>query len=310
MDMSSFQDSSSVHSLLEALESLGIRRLDSGARYPPLNPGRSEALLGETRTISRKFHIDTKVYMDVQTDGSGDLTAAAIARSVSGSLQRLKLEEHGVNVLHAHRADPSTPIQEQIEAFNQQIELGRCREWGVSNVPSEKLEMMLSICEEKGYRKPSCYQGDYNLITRGMETRLLPILRAHSMSFNAFRPLAAGFLTGKLINNEHQDTRFGDSNPLGKAAQKLFGAEDLHTAMKDFYVRLKPYGISPLEVTIRWIMYHSALQEKDGVIIGASKAEQVQQVVGMIENGPLPSEISQLADDLWNAVRESRGGII
>ena len=46
---------------------------------------------------------------------------------------------------------------------------------------------MLFLCEEKGLQKPSCYQGDYNLVTRGMETKLLPILRAHGMTYNAFR---------------------------------------------------------------------------------------------------------------------------
>ena len=49
------------------------------------------------------------------------------------------------------------------------------------------LEQVLRLCEEKGLQKPSCYQGDYNLVTRGMETKLLPILRAHGMTFNAFR---------------------------------------------------------------------------------------------------------------------------
>ena len=59
--------------------------------------------------------------------------------------------------------------------------------WGVSNVAPEMLLQMLRICDEKGLQKPSCYQGDYNLITRGMETKLLPILRAHGIAYNAFR---------------------------------------------------------------------------------------------------------------------------
>ena len=49
------------------------------------------------------------------------------------------------------------------------------------------LEKMLLLCEEKGLQKPSCYQGDYNIITRGMEMKLLPILRHHGLSYNAFR---------------------------------------------------------------------------------------------------------------------------
>lgn len=56
-------------------------------------------------------------------------------------------------------------------------------QWGVSNTSPETLQNILNICEEMGLQKPSCYQGNYNLITRGMEIKLLPILRAHGMSF-------------------------------------------------------------------------------------------------------------------------------
>ena len=60
-------------------------------------------------------------------------------------------------------------------------------QWGVSNVPPDMLDKMLHICNEKGLQKPSCYQGDYSIVTRGMENKLLPILRANGMNFNAFR---------------------------------------------------------------------------------------------------------------------------
>lgn len=48
------------------------------------------------------------------------------------------------------------------------------------------LEELLQLCEKNGWKKPTCYQGQYNLVTRGMETKLLPILRAHVISYNAF----------------------------------------------------------------------------------------------------------------------------
>ncbi|KAL8848224.1 MAG: hypothetical protein Q9221_006742 [Calogaya cf. arnoldii] len=126
MDMTDFQDAPSVKELLEALRDLGIRRLDSGARYPPLNPGRAEELLGETSELTHEFIIDTKVYTDTETDGSGDLTKEAISKSTTASLHRLKAR-NGVNILHAHRADPLTPLEEQIKGLNQQIDLGNCQ---------------------------------------------------------------------------------------------------------------------------------------------------------------------------------------
>ena len=174
----------------------------------------------------------------------------------------------------------------------------------------DMLENILRLCEEKGLQKPSCYQGDYNLITRGMETKLLPILRSHDMTFNAFRSLAAGFLTGKFVNNEHKGTRFGDDNPLGKFAQKLFGAEDLHSAMRKFNEETKLYNLTPIEIAIRWIIYHSALGDQDGVIIGASNVEQIRETVNTMKKGPLPGEVLKIAEDLWNAVKESRDSIL
>lgn len=117
-------------------------------------------------------------------------------------------------------------------------------------------------------------------------------------------------MTGKLVNNEHQGTRFGDNNPLGKPVQGLFGAEDLHIAMKQFDAELKPHNMSPIEVAIRWIAHHSSLGDEDGIVMGASKAEQIRQTVSMINNGPLPGEILKIAEELWGALEDTRGEII
>lgn len=41
-----------------------------------------------------------------------------------------------VNVLYSHRADPATPLEEQIQAFNEQISKGHCN--AVSNSTSNQ----------------------------------------------------------------------------------------------------------------------------------------------------------------------------
>ena len=125
------------------------------------------------------------------------------------------------------------------------------------------------------------------------------------------RPLAAGFLTAKLVNGNHQNTRFDDNNPTGKfLAEKFFGAEDLHIAMRNFDVQVRSHNITPLETAIRWIAHHSGLDEQDGIIIGASRVEQVVETVGMIRKGPLPKELVDVANQTWNDVEESRKDVI
>jgi len=88
---SGFLDTSSVRDILRTLQRLGINRLDTGARYPPLNPGQSERLIGEAgEGANGEFLVDTKVYTDTKTDGSGDLEREKMGVSVKGSLERLR----------------------------------------------------------------------------------------------------------------------------------------------------------------------------------------------------------------------------
>lgn len=89
MDLTEFQDPATVRSLLADLQDFGVHRLDTAARYPPLKPGRAEELIGQTQDISGSFLVDTKVYTNTMTDGSGDLTSEAIEKSLLASLQRL-----------------------------------------------------------------------------------------------------------------------------------------------------------------------------------------------------------------------------
>ena len=80
--------------------------------------------------------------------------------------------------------------------------------------------------------------------------------------------------------------------------------------MKEFDVQAKSRNLTSVEVAIRWIAHHSALKDEDGIILGASKVEQIRETVSMIKKGPLPEEVLKTAEDLWSAVKGSRSDII
>lgn len=79
--------------------------------------------------------------------------------------------------------------------------------------------------------------------------------------------------------------------------------------MKKCDTAVKAEGLSSAEVAIRWVAHHSALTEDDAMILGASRVEQTQESVGFSCEGKLPEDVLSLADELWEAVRESRGSI-
>lgn len=117
-------------------------------------------------------------------------------------------------------------------------------------------------------------------------------------------------MTGKFLNNEHAGTRFDDENPLGKFAQRAFADETLHAAVRKFDTKVKEKGLTMTEVAVRLAVHQLELGDNDAVIIGASKAAQLEETVRMIRKGPLPADFLELADELWDMLKPSRGNKI
>ncbi|KAF9629570.1 hypothetical protein BFW01_g10773 [Lasiodiplodia theobromae] len=297
---SAYTTPEAVEELLSTLQSLGIRKIDTAARYPPTSPGTSELLLGDAGAARQGFTIDTKIL--ASGDGSGNLAPAAIEQSLQGSYERLKLENARVNVLYCHRPDNQTPLEEQAAALQAQYEKGLFKQLGVSNFSPEMLSDFIEICDRKGYIKPSVYQGQYNLICRGSEDTLFPTLRKHGIFFNAFSPLAGGFLTGRLTANETEGTRFADGNVMGQAYKAQYDKEEMHDAIASLNVIIESLGISKIEASLRWICFHSALGAQDGVILGASKPTQLVSNVEAVAKGPLPEKVVTAMDAIWRSI--------
>lgn len=174
----------------------------------------------------------------------------------------------------------------------------------MSNFPPELVERWIAVSEEKGYVKPTAYQGIYNLISREAEAALLPLLRKHGISFNAYSPLAAGFLTGKATTGQAEGTRFDAAHPLSPYIRAKYDRPQYHSSIEKLLAVLKPNNISPTEAALRWICYHSARGEGDGVILGASRLEQVKQNAEDVKKGPLPEAVVTEIEEVWRALSQ------
>jgi aryl-alcohol dehydrogenase-like predicted oxidoreductase len=53
-------------------------------------------------------------------------------------------------------------------------------------------------------------------------------------------------------------------------------------------------------LALNWLMHHTAT---DSVILGASKLEQLQQNLDVLEDGPLAAEVVQRCDEVWKELR-------
>jgi len=61
----------------------------------------------------------------------------------------------------------------------------------------------------------------------------------------------------------------------------------------------KENNLTLLEATLRWMRHHSGLEAKDGILIGASKVEQLEESLTELDKGPLPEAMVKAFDDAW-----------
>ncbi len=175
-----FDSVKDVQNLLDAFHNRGYTHIDTARDYSPNAPGASEERLGQVGAASR-FTIHTKVH----SGHPGDHEPSKVDLSIGQSLDALKTS--AVETMFLHVPDRKTPFEDTAKAMNDAIQQGKFKKFGLSNYTAAEVQKFIEICEQKGYTKPSVYQGHYNAIVRGGEKELFPLLRKHNIAFFAYR---------------------------------------------------------------------------------------------------------------------------
>ncbi|KAI3393134.1 hypothetical protein diail_4702 [Diaporthe ilicicola] len=290
---SHFDSEQDVQALLDAFHSRGYTNLDTARDYSPDVPGASESRLGRANAASR-FTIHTKVH----SGHPGDHEASKIELSISQSLH--DLQTSGVETMFLHFPDRQTPFEETAKAMSDALNQGKSKHFGLSNYPAHEVEKILETCEQRGYAKPSVYEGHYNAIVRGGEKELFPLLRKHNMAFYAYSPAAGGLFSG----NADGRGRWQSDNYIGKVYSYFYGKPPVHAAVATVLDLAEEHGISGHAAAIRWTAFHSKLDGKygDGIILGVSKVEQLHKTLDALEAGPLPAELAEAITDTYAIV--------
>jgi aryl-alcohol dehydrogenase-like predicted oxidoreductase len=163
----------------------GIRAFDTADAY---GGGRSETWIGRwLAERGRRPALTTKVFHSVVGDpGDRGLSRERILRQIDGSLERLGLER--VDTYLIHEPDPNTPVAETVAALVEVMDAGKVEAIGASNVD-------VAWLEEAG-RPISVVQNSYSLLDRESED-VIAYCSERGIRFQAFGPLAGGWLTGK-----------------------------------------------------------------------------------------------------------------
>ena len=287
---SSMATSIQVAGFLNMLKGHNVQELDTARVY---NSGKSEELLGSV-PAKEDFAIATKA----PGFAPGSLSYEKVIANCDASLKALALTR--MDLYYFHGPDRKTPLEESCQAIDELYRQGKFERFGISNFNVSEVRSIYEICKKQGYVLPSVYQGCYNPLTRAMEDELLPTLRAYNMAFYAFSPLGGSFFSksSEDLRNPTQGSRMSEMSQF----QKMYVNEISLKLLEGLTDVCKKEGVSVKEATLRWIMYHSALETHDGVILGGS-AEQVEDNLKACESGPLPSNVATTLTGMWEVYR-------
>jgi aryl-alcohol dehydrogenase-like predicted oxidoreductase len=201
----------------------------------------------------------------------------SIISECENSLRRLEADY--IDLYQCHWRDPSTPLEETMEAMNQLMKEGKIRAVGVSNFTAEDIEQANQICPIVSNQPP------YSMIVRDIERDVLPYCRKHNVGVIVYSPLQRGLLTGKF----KPDAKFKEGDHRG--SQVHFSPENIKRT-NSFLDKIRPiadaHNATLGQLVIAWTIAQPGVT---AAIVGARDAAQTAQNIGA-------QKVSLSSDDL------------
>ncbi len=237
---------------------LGATFIDTAEVY---GNGHSEEVVGEAlKDVSRD-----SVVLATKVNGN-DLSKGAIKRAIDGSLRRLRVDY--VDLYQMHWPDPSTDVQESMQAMSDLVTAGKVRYVGASNFDVELMEKCLEV------RHLDSLQPPLDMLKRDIESSILPFCREHGIGVVAYSPMAKGLLTGKYSPSDTfapGDFRGSDSRFQGENFLRNLRIVD----------RLRPiaerHDKTLAQLAVAWVLAQPGVTV---AIVGAKRPSQVVENVG------------------------------
>src|ERR1700689_515309 len=227
-----------IHAAVDA----GITLLDTGDFY---GMGHNELLLRDAlrRGIPRES-VFIQVKFGGQRDPSGafvghDASPNAVKSSLAYTLTRLGTDH--VDLYQPARLDPRVPIEETVGAVAEMIKAGYVRYLGLSEMGADTIRRAHAV------HPVAALQIEYSLMSRGIQTRILPTVRELGISVTAYGILSRGLLSSGTARIAPGDPRarfprFRDQN---------------HTANLELLAALEAiadaHGATAAQLAIAWV---------------------------------------------------------
>ncbi len=275
----------------------GITHFDLANNYGPV-PGAAEENFG--RILKKTFQsyrdeliISTKAGYDMWPGPYGNWGSKKyLVASLDQSLKRMGLDY--VDIFYHHRPDPDTPLEETARALDGIVKSGKALYVGISNYNKEQTIAIAELFQKMG--TPFIInQRKYSMLVRDIEKDgLKDYAGKNGIGIITFCPLAQGLLTDRYLKGIPADSRIRtDGRFLKEDALQRDTLEKIE-ALNEI---AKERGQSLAQMALAWILRDGDITS---VLIGASKASQIVDNVGMLNNTSFSSEERNKIDKILN----------
>ena len=271
-----------------ALES-GINFFDTADVY---SIGRSEEIVGKAlKDFAKRDNVvlATKLCLPMSEDvNDRGLSRKHVMASIDNSLRRLQTDY--VDLYQIHRFDPTTPIEETIEALHDVVKSGKARYIGASSMYAWQFAKYLHTQEKLGATKFVSMQNFYNLVYREEEREMLPLCRDAGIGVIPWSPLARGFLAGnRSRDGEAQTTRAKSDANVITASAFLESDYAIRDRVNDM---AQEKGVSAAQIALAWLLHQPVVSAP---IVGASKMKHLDDAIAAANVKLTEDEVKALA---------------
>lgn len=252
-----------IHAALDA----GITLLDTGDFY---GMGHNELLLREALRDRPRDQVVLSVKFGAQRDPEGrflgyDARPQAVKTALAYTLRRLGTDY--VDIYRPARLDPAVPIEDTVGAIAELIQAGHVRHVGLSEIGAATLRRACSV------HPVVDLQIEYSLLSRGIETEILPTARELGVSITAYGVLSRGLLGGHWSKQQADDPRRRFPRFQGENLDRNLA---LVQALRGIAAAR---GLGVAQVAIAWV-----LSRGDDIVpvVGARRRDRLAEALGAV----------------------------
>lgn len=194
----------------------------------------------------------------------------AIVYEVEQSLKRLSTDV--VDHYITHWQDPTTPIDETMEALEQLKTQGKIRSIGASNTSLQDVQQYIQTGQL------DAIQEEYSMVKRDLEQSLVPVCLENKVAILSYSSLALGLLSGKI----GPDRQFGgDDQRKDNPRFSMANREKVAALMQAIEPVAADHSATKAQIIIAWTL------QQPGITFSLCGARNEQQAAENAKAGRL-----------------------